>query len=79
MKRTLLFMACMLASITMQAQGKSKEYRPLVEEGKHWTYDNYMPLRPAEYDHYYYYELRGDTLIAGQKCFKMYSNNLYNE
>ena len=79
MKRTLLFMACMLASITMQAQGKSKEYRPLVEEGKHWTYDNYMPLRPAEYDHYYYYDLRGDTLIAGQKCFKMYSNNLYND
>ena len=46
-------------------------YRPLVEEGKHWTYDNYMPLRPSEYDHYYYYDLRGDTLIAGQQCLKM--------
>ena len=53
-------------------------YRPLVVEGKHWTYDNYMPLRPAEYDHYYYYDLRGDTLISGKKCLKMYSENRYN-
>ena len=53
-------------------------YRPLVEEGKHWTYDNYMPLRPEKYDHYYYYELKGDTLIAGLHCLKMYSENSYN-
>ena len=54
-------------------------YRPLVEDGKHWTYDNFMPLRPAEYDHYYYYDLRGDTLIAEKKCLKMYSENEYND
>lgn len=54
------------------------DYHPLIEEGKHWTYDNYMPLRPSEYDHYYYYDLRGDTLIAGQQCLKMYSENLMN-
>ena len=54
-------------------------YRPLVEEGKHWTYDNFMPLRPAEYDHYYYYDLKGDTVIAGKNCFKMYSENQYND
>ena len=53
-------------------------YRPLVEEGKHWTYDNYMPLRPEKYDHYYYYDLKGDTLIAGLHCLKMYSENSYN-
>ena len=55
------------------------DYHPLVEEGKHWTYDNFMTLRPAEYDHYYYYDLRGDTLIAGQQCLKMYSENRNND
>ena len=53
-------------------------YRPIVEEGKHWTVDDFMPLRPAEYDHYYYYDLKGDTLIAGKNCLKMYSDNLMN-
>jgi hypothetical protein len=76
MKRTLFFMACVLTSITMSAQ--KGDYRPLVEEGKHWTYDNFMLLRPAEYDHYYYYDLKGDTLIAGQNCLKMYSDNRNN-
>jgi hypothetical protein len=78
MKRTLLFISCVLASVTMIAQGNSNDYRPLVEEGKHWTYDNFMPLRPAKYDHYYYYDLKGDTLIAGKKCLKMYSDNQSN-
>ena len=54
-------------------------YRPLVEEGKHWTYDNFMPLRPAKYDHYYYYDLKGDTVIAGKNCLKMYSENRNND
>ena len=79
MKPTLLFIAFVLASVTMLAQGDSNEYRLLVEEGKHWTYDNFMPLRPAKYDHYYYYDLRGDTLIAGKNCLKMYSENQYND
>ncbi len=55
------------------------DYRPLVVEGKHWTYDNFMPMRPAEYDHYYYYYLKGDTLISGKKCLKMYSENRAND
>lgn len=79
MKRTLLFIMCVLASITMWAQEDSNDYRPLVEEGKHWTYDNFMPLRPAKYDHYYYYDLKGDTLVAGKNCIKMYSENQYND
>ena len=62
------------------SEGQTEDdYRPLVEEGKHWTYDNYMPLRPAEYDHYYYYDLKGDTIIAGKKCLKMYSENRAND
>ena len=79
MKRTLLFIACVLASLVMLAQEDSYEYRPLVEKGKHWTYDNFMPLRPAKYDHYYYYDLKGDTLIAGRNCIKMYSENKNND
>ena len=75
MKRTLLFIACALTSVMIQAQVAQNEYRPLVEEGKHWTYDNFMPLRPAMYDHYYFYDLKGDTLIAGRQCLKMYSEN----
>ena len=55
------------------------DYHPLVEEGKHWTYDNYLPVRPAEYNHYYSYDLKGDTLIAGKNCLKMYSDNRYND
>ena len=54
-------------------------YRPLVEEGKHWTYDNYLPMRPSEYNHYYSYDLKGDTLIAGKNCLKMYSDNRAND
>ena len=79
MKRTLLFMTCVLASVMMYAQEESNEYRPLVVEGKHWTYDNFMPLRPAKYDHYYWYDLKGDTLISGKKCLKMYSENMIND
>ena len=75
MKRTLLFIACVMASIVIQAQEDSNGYRPLVEEGKHWTYDNFMPLRPAEYDYFYWYDLKGDTLIAGKKCLKLYSTS----
>ena len=75
MKRTLLFIACVLTSLAMQAQENAGDYRPLVEEDKHWTYDNFMPLRPAKYDHYYYYDLKGDTLIAGKKCLKLYSTS----
>ncbi len=55
------------------------DYHPLVVEGKHWTYDNYMPHRPANYNHYYYYDLKGDTLIAGKNSLKLYSENRYND
>ncbi len=75
MRRTLLFIACVLTSLAMQAQENAGDYRPLVEEGKHWTYDNFMPLRPAEYDYFYWYDLKGDTLIAGKKCLKLYSTS----
>ena len=52
---------------------------PLVEEGKRWTYDNYMDGRSDEYDFYYWYYLEGDTVINGKTCLKMYSENEYND
>ena len=75
MFKSFLFSVLFSLPCTICAQNN---YRPLVEEGKHWTYDDFMPLRPAKYDHYYYYDLRGDTLIAGYHCQKMYSDNLGN-
>ena len=36
MKRTLLFIACVLASVTMSAQEETNDYFPFVELGKSW-------------------------------------------
>ena len=36
MKRTLLFMVCVLASLTMSAQSEQNDYIPFVEMGKQW-------------------------------------------
>ena len=52
-----------------------ENYRPLVEQGKKWTYhhDTFENV----YD--YYYILEGDTVIAGKNCLKMYSENKDNQ
>jgi len=64
-----------LAAWQVQAQ-EADGYRPLVEAGKQWTYQNSLPgLRPAKYDYYYWYSLEGDTVVAGRKCLKMYQEN----
>ena len=65
----LAFLPCVISA--------QDNYLPLVEKGKHWTYDNFMPFAP-EYKYNYYYELKGDTLIAEKICFKMYSENRNN-
>lgn len=51
-----------------------KDYRPIVEQGKKWTYhhDTYQDT----YD--YYYMLGGDTIVAEKDCLKMYSENKDN-
>ena len=36
MKRTLLFISCMLAALTMSAQENPNDYIPFVELGKQW-------------------------------------------
>ncbi|MCR5270054.1 MAG: hypothetical protein K6D91_03430 [Prevotella sp.] len=71
MNKTIL----LLLTLFVQTVAAETEYRPLVEEGKHWMYDNFLSERPAMYDYYYYYDLKGDTLIAGKRCLKMYIEN----
>ena len=53
MKRTLLFMACLLASITMQAQEELNDYLPFVERNKAWFVAN--PSNTPYYLHNYYW------------------------
>ena len=52
-----------------------ENFRPLVEQGKKWTYhhDTFENV----YDYYYF--LEGDTVIAGKNCLKMYSKNKGNQ
>lgn len=70
MKQFLLMLAMMpLASFAQDG------YRPLVEQGKKWTYhhDTY------QYVYDYHYTLEGDTVVAGKDCLKMYSENRYGD
>ena len=77
MKHLLPLIYFFLAWESIQAQDAT--YHPLVEEGKRWTYNNYLDLRPDKYNHYYWYFLQGDTIINGNICLKMYSENEYND
>ncbi len=51
MKRTLLFISCMLAAVTMQAQEDPNDYIPFVEMGKQWymVSHNGNPSSPGFY------------------------------
>ena len=71
MKRTLLFIACVMASLTMSAQKSSYfDYVPFVEEGKKWNV-----VRSA-FDAGYYcnrYFLTGEKVVKDGKTYmKMY-------
>jgi hypothetical protein len=54
MKRTLLFIACVLTSITMMAQDETNEYLPFVEIGKQWHVVNNPtnPFAPCSYERF---------------------------
>ena len=77
MKR--FYLICLICLIAHTKAIAQENYRPLVEEGKRWTYDNYLSIRPDKYNHFYWYELKGDTTINEQKCLKLYSENKYND
>ena len=70
MKQFLLMLA-MMPLVSFAQDG----YRPLVEQGKKWTYhhDTY------QYVYDYHYTLEGDTVVAGKDCLKMYSENRYGD
>ncbi|MEE3462658.1 MAG: hypothetical protein VZR00_12410 [Lachnospiraceae bacterium] len=50
-------------------------YRPLVEQGKKWTYHH----NAYQYVYDYHYTLEGDTVVEGKDCLKMYSDNRDNK
>lgn len=68
LKLLLLFLASLLASHS----ASSREYLPMLKDGKRWMY--YYT------NHYYelniYYTLKGDTIIDGKKWFKVYSQSI---
>ena len=58
MKRTLLFITCVLASMTMWAQEDSNDYIPFVELGKQWhvVSNPTNPYAPCSFERYEMYE-----------------------
>ena len=78
MKRLILFYILSFFIFGLHAQ-QEDNYRPLVEEGKRWIYDDYLALRPEKYNCFYGYYLQGDTVIGGKKCLKMYVENRFND
>ena len=81
MKRTLLFMTCMLASLTMLAQKTQNDYIPFVEMGKQWH------IVRSDFDegsHFEQYTLRNEEVVKDGKTYlKMYRtedglNTLYD-
>ena len=58
MKRTLLIIACMLTSITMQAQEDPNDYLPFVELGKQWHVVSNVtnPYVPCSLERYQMFE-----------------------
>ena len=76
MKRTLIFMACILASVVMQAQEESNDYIPFVQNDKVWHV-----VRSAFNEGYHFeqYMLSGEEVVKDDKTYmKMYrsENNL---
>ena len=52
------------------------DYQPLVEDGKKWVYRGEDGASPQTW--VLTMELKGDTLVAGRKCLKLYGHNLEN-
>ncbi len=70
MKRTLFFIVCVLASVTMYAQEKTDDYLPFVKEGKKWN------VIRSDFDgnyHHVCYRLMDEKVEkAGKTYMKMY-------
>ena len=70
MKRTLLFIACVLASISMQAQAGPTDYLPFVENGKQWHVVRSVFGEGFHLDHF---RLMDESVVKdGKSYMKMY-------
>ena len=65
---------CLYTNADINAEALQPEYHPFVEDNKVWAYDK-NPKGAKDYRFY----MRGDTIIGGRKCLKMYSENEYND
>lgn len=65
---------CLYTNADINAEALQPEYHPFVEDNKVWAYDK----NPDGAKDYCFY-MRGDTIIGGRKCLKMYSENEYND
>jgi len=72
MKRTLLFMACVLASLTMLAQSIQNDYIPFVEMGKQWHVVRSDCNSGSPIVHYENYMLGEEVVKNGKTYIKMY-------
>jgi len=83
MKRTLLFITCVLASMTMWAQEDSNDYIPFVELGKQWHVvsnptNPYVPCSFERFEMYEEVERDGKTYVhLGRTGFVV--DTLYQE
>ena len=73
MKRTLLFITLMLASLSMTPQ---TAYRPFVEDGKVWRVGAFSSGNPVQWIEYYYFD--GDTIINEKVCKQMMRQRFVN-
>ncbi len=84
-ERQLVFCSCQDGDMTlfrsedfsMPGIGSSMTgYQPLVEDGKKWVYRGQSDVTAQTW--VVTMELKGDTLVAGRKCLKLYGYNLLN-
>ena len=72
MKRTFLFLTCLIASLAMSIQLHAvtieNGYHKMLVEGKVWNYTHHT----VEGDRPFYVEVKGDTMIDGNACKKVY-------
>jgi len=68
MRRTLLFLACVLASLTMTAQENPKDYVPFVETGKQWQV---VRTTMGESSHFDQYMMNKEVVLSGKTYMKM--------
>ena len=78
MKKFTLIMMCLLMAIGYEAKAQ-EDYTPFVVEGKIWDFV-VLPdaLAPPGYEWYGKSYFKGDTIINGIACKKMYSYNVWH-